>query len=105
MTTECMTVQGLHAITLLLTPVEKWASAGSYGNPATAGRLLAVLAVITLVVVALVVYRVWTKRQRINSSLDLKRNGLSLDRLEQEQENHIQADTAEEPQQETAEVC
>ncbi len=73
MITENMTIQGLHVISLALTPTEKWKAAkDSFDTASAAEGWLTVLAVVALIISVILLFWVFAKHRHYEHHLNQK---------------------------------
>ena len=73
MITESITIQGLHVISLALTPIERWEAArGSFDTASALEAWLTVLAVIALIISVVLLFWVFAKHRHYEHCLNLK---------------------------------
>jgi len=105
MITESITIQGLHVISLTLTPTERWEAArGSFSIGSTAEWLLTVFAVVALIISVILLFWVFAKYRRSEHRLNLNISELTVTNIKQRQENDELTATNEKLRQENAEL-
>lgn len=83
MITENMTIQGLHIISLVLTPIERWEAARRYLTTASAAKVwLTVLAVVALIISVILVFLVIAKHRHFERRLKQKSAELKREQVD-----------------------
>jgi len=82
-----ITLQELYVISLSLTPLEKWRSAGSFTAASSFEGLLTTMAVIALIAAVILLFWVFAKYRRTEHYLNLKITELSVNNVKLQQEN------------------
>jgi len=101
MITESITVQGLHVISLALTPTEKWGAAGgSFSISSATEWWLAVLAVVALIISVILLFWVFARYGRTLHSLNQNISELTATNIKLQQENNELTATNEKLRQE-----
>lgn len=106
MITESITIQGLHVISLALTPIKRWEAArGSFiGASFAAETWLTVLAMVALIISVVLLFCVFAKYRRSEHRLNLKITELTIANVKLRQENDELTTTNEKLRQENAEL-
>lgn len=105
MITESITIQGLHVISLALTPIERWEAARHPFSTGSATEwLLTVFAVVALIISVILLFWVFAKYRRSEHRLNLKISELTVTNIKQRQENDELTATNEKLRQENAEL-
>ena len=87
MITENMTIQGLHVISLALTPIERWEAARSqFDTNASSLALLTGFAVLALTISVILLFWVFAKHRNSEHRLNLKIAELTVTNIKQNQE-------------------
>jgi len=101
MMTESITIQGLHVISLALTPSERWeASRSSFNTDSAAIACLTAFAVVALIISLVLLCWVFTKHRRSENRLNLRVTELTIANIELRQENDELTATNEKLKQE-----
>ena len=105
MITESITIQGLHVISLALTPIERWEAArGPFDTASTAEAWLTGFAVVALIISVVLLFWVFAKYKRSENYLNLKITELTIANVKLRQENTELTTTNEKLRQENAEL-
>ncbi len=89
MITESITIQGLHVISLALTPTEKWGAAGgSFSISSVTEFWLAVLAVVALIISVILLFWLFARYGRTEHSLNQSVSKLTATNIKLRQENN-----------------
>ena len=104
MITTSMTIQGLYAISLSLSPNEKWNAAGSFRSESPVEGLFTILAVVALIAAVILLFWVFSRYKRTEHSLNIKVSELTVKNVKLQQENNKLNTTNEKLQQENAEL-
>ena len=105
MITETITIQGLHVISLALTPIERWEAAKSpFDRISAAEAWLTVFAVLALIISVILLFRVFAKYRRSENCLNQKITELTITNVKLRQENSELTTTNEKLRQENAEL-
>jgi len=105
MITESMTIQGLHIISLALTPIERWGAARRPFNTASAAETwLTVFAVVALIISVVLLFWVFAKYRRSENYLNQKITELTIANVKLRRENTELTATNEKLRQENAEL-
>jgi cell division protein FtsB len=106
MITESITIQGLHVISLALTPIEQWeATRGSFISTSFADETwLTVLAVVALIISVALLFWIFAKYRHSEHRLNLKITELTIANVKLRQENAELTTTNEKLRQENAEL-
>lgn len=99
-----ITLQELYVISLSLTPIEKWRSAGSFTGASSSEGLLTAIAVIALIVAVILLFWVFARHRRTEHCLNLKITELSVNNINLRQENDKLTAANEKLQQENTEL-
>ncbi len=105
MITESITIQGLHVISLALTPIERWEAArGPFDTASTAEAWLTGFAVVALIISVILLFWVFAKYRRSENYLNQKITELTIVNVKLRQENAELTTTNEKLRQENAEL-
>lgn len=104
MITESITIQGLHLISLSLTPTDKWRVASSFISTSIHEGLFTVLAMIALITAIILLFWVFAKYRCSEHDLNIKITGLSVNNVRLRQDNKELTATNEKLQQENTEL-
>jgi len=105
MITESIIIQGLHVISLALTPIERWGTARHPFDTTSLGVvLLTGFAVVALIISVILLFWVFAKHRRSEHRLNLKIAELTITNIKQRQEIAELTATNEKLQQENAEI-
>ena len=104
MITESMTIQGLHIISLLLTPTEKWRAARSFDNSSSTAGFLTVFMVIALIIAVILLFWLSVKYRRSEHFFNLQLTELKINNVKLQQENDELTATNEKLLQENTEL-
>jgi len=105
MITESITIQGLHVISLALTPIGRWEAARRpFSTGSAAEWVLTVFAVVALIISVILLFWVFAKYRRSEHRLNLKISELTVTNIKQRQENDELTATNEKLRQENAEL-
>ena len=104
MITESMAIQGLYAISLSLTPFEKWKAASSFHATGSSEKVFTILAIMSLIIAVTLLFWVFTKYKLAQHSLELKVKELAVKNARLRRENATLTAATEELRQENAEL-
>jgi len=105
MITESITIQGLHVISLALTPIERWGAAkGQFDTASAAEAWLTRFAVVALITSVVLLFWVFAKYRRSEHRLNLKITELTIANVKLQRENTELTATDEKLRQENAEL-
>jgi len=105
MITESITIQGLHVISLALTPIERWEAArGLFDTASAAEAWFTGFAVVALIISVILLFWVFAKHRRSEHRLNQKITELTVTNIKQRQENAELTTTNEKLRQENAEL-
>ena len=105
MITESITIQGLHVISLVLKPIERWEAArGPFDTASTAEAWLTGFAVVALIISVVLLFWVFAKYKRSENYLNLKITELTIANVKLRRENTELTATNEKLRQENAEL-
>lgn len=105
MITESITIQGLHVISLALTPIERWEAArGLFDTDSSGMTLLTGFAVVALIISVILLFWVFAKHRRSEHRLNLKITELTITNVKLRQENTELTTTDEKLRQENTEL-
>ena len=100
-----MTIQGLHVISLALTPIERWKAARRPFDTDSSGMaLLTWFAVVALIISVILLFWVFAKHRRSEHRLNLKITELTVTNVKLRQENAELTATNEKLRQENGEL-
>jgi cell division protein FtsB len=105
MITESITIQGLHVISLALTPIERWEAArGLFDTDSSGMTLLTGFATVALIISVILLFWVFAKHRRSEHRLNLKITELTITNVKLRQENAELTTTNEKLRQENTEL-
>ena len=104
-TIQSITIQGLHVISLALTPIERWEAArGPFDTASSAEAWLTGFAVVALIISVILLFWVFAKHRSSEHCLNLKITELTVTNIKLRQENAELTTTNEKLRQENAEL-